>query len=326
MTIKEAKIYIRSELSDFYPENEISAFIRIIFSDVFNISSVETVIKENEKFSEEKDFKITEIVNRLKNFEPLQYIIGHTEFYGLKFKVTPDVLIPRPETEELVDLIISENKTREKIKIMDIGTGSGCISVSLAKKLPSAEIFALDISPEALKVAESNALNNSVDISFFQGDILNFEKNTARKKLPFLVALKRGLTSVVSERRLTNIVSERRLTSVVSERRLTNQKFDVIVSNPPYVRFSEKKQMSKNVLDFEPETALFVKDKNPLIFYSAIADYAKTHLSKSGKLYFEINEAFGKEVKELMLVSSFSEVKILKDINGKSRIVAGQLP
>ncbi len=293
MTIKEAKIYIHNEISGFYPENEISAFIRIIFSDVFNISSVETVLKENEKFSKEKNFKITKIVSRLKNFEPLQYIIGHTEFYDLKFKVTPDVLIPRPETEELVNLIISENKTRKNFKIIDIGTGSGCIAISLAKNLFSAEIFALDISSEALKVAESNALNNSVKVSFFQEDILR------------------------------NVASNKRLTNVASEKRLANQKFDIIVSNPPYVRFSEKRQMSKNVLDFEPETALFVEDKNPLIFYQAITNFAKTHLSKSGTLYFEINEVFGKKIENLMLLSGFSKVKIIKDINGKDRFVAG---
>ncbi|NOZ34542.1 MAG: peptide chain release factor N(5)-glutamine methyltransferase [Chlorobi bacterium] len=288
MIFKEAKIYIRRELSDFYSENEISAFIRIIFEDVFHLSSVELILKEKENFPKDSNRLLHDIINRLKTYEPLQYIIGFTEFYGLNFKVTPDVLIPRPETEELVELIISENKSEKILKIFDIGTGSACIAISLAANLPRASVFASDISERALNIARSNASDNNVEISFIQEDILNVV----------------GKESFASERRLT---------------------FDIIVSNPPYIRLSEKQYMNRNVLDFEPESALFVKDENPLIFYSAITKYALKHLSENGKLYFEINEFFGNEIKALLVSSGFSEVRIIKDINGKDRITAGQL-
>ncbi len=281
MTVKEAKIYIRKELSDFYPENEIESFIKIIFSDIYNLSSVDVFMKETEALPENKIFSVTEIVERLKANEPLQYIIGFTEFYGLKFEVIPDVLIPRPETEELVDLILKENSGKKNLRILDIGTGSGCIAVSLAKNLPKASVFALDISSEALAIAEINALNNAVHLSFIQADILQTDK------IPEIPV------------------------------------FDVIVSNPPYVPFSEKSKMHKNVSEYEPGLALFVDDNNPLIFYDAIAGIAKQHLSENGTLYFEINERFGNAVAELMQSSGFKNVDIIKDINGKERMVKG---
>ncbi len=288
MIFKEAKIYIRRELSDFYSENEISAFIRIIFEDVFHLSSVELILKEKEKFPQKSNRLLHDIINRLKTYEPLQYIIGFTEFCGLNFKVTPDVLIPRQETEELVELILSENKSGKFSKILDIGTGSACIAISLAANLPPASVFASDISERALNIARSNASDNNVEISFIKEDILNFI----------------GKEGFASERRLT---------------------FDVIVSNPPYIRLSEKQYMSRNVLDFEPKSALFVKNDNPLIFYSAIIKYALKYLSENGKLYFEINEFFGNEIKALLVSAGFSEVRIIKDINGKDRIIAGRL-
>ena len=281
MTIKEAKIYIRKELSDFYPKNEIESFIKIIFSDVYNLSSVDVFMKETEALPENKILSVTEIVSRLKTYEPLQYIIGFTEFYGLKFEVIPDVLIPRPETEELVDLILKENSGKKNLRILDIGTGSGCIAVSLAKNLPKASVFALDISSEALAIAEINALNNAVHLSFIQADILQTDK------IP------------------------------------ETPVFDVIVSNPPYVPFSEKSKMHKNVSEYEPERALFVDDNNPLIFYETICRFAKQNLSQNGTLYFEINERFGNAVAELMQSSGFKNVDIIKDINGKERMVKG---
>ncbi len=278
MTVKEAKIYIQKELSDFYPKNEIESFIKIIFSDVFGLSSVDVLMRENDPLSRKVKFSVNEITERLKTYEPLQYIIGFTEFYGLQFELSADVLIPRPETEELVDLIIKENRNTKDLKILDIGTGSGCIAVSLKKNLPDADVFALDVSKKALEIAKRNALKKNIEITFIQGDILS-------KIIAF-----------------------------------ENKKFDVIVSNPPYVTFSEKEKMQKNILDYEPGLALFVDDNNPLIFYNAVCRFAKHHLSSEGKLYFEINEGFGKEVESLMLSFGFSSVELIKDINGKYRI------
>ena len=288
MTVKEANIYIRKELSDFYPENEITAFLRIIFSDVFNLSATEIILKENNKLSSEKEKMVCEIVERLKKFEPLQYIIGFTEFYGLKFFVSRDVLIPRPETEELVDLIIKENSDKKNLKILDIGTGSGCIAVSLAENISDALVTAIDISEGALNVAKNNALRNRVDIEYISSDILNFDK--------------------------TDIPSY-----------FQDRYFDIIVSNPPYVRLSEKEKMQRNIIDFEPETALFVSNDNPLIFYSAVCRFANRHLSESGMLYFEINEAFGTEIRELLVSHGFTDIRVVKDINEKNRIAVGKL-
>ena len=286
MTIRETKIYIRTELSGFYPENEITSFINIIFSDIFNISSVELILKDD-SFLTNKDVEILkDVLTGLKAYEPLQYITGYTEFYGLRINVNKHVLIPRPETEELVDLIIKENKEREMLSILDIGTGSGCIAISLAANLPDSKVTALDISSEVLNVTKSNTSANNVKVSLIQGNIL--------ESLSDYVAF---------------------------EKRLTNQKFDIIVSNPPYVTFSEKELMEKNVLDYEPELALFVKDKEPLIYYVAISRFAKQHLAPRGKLYFEINENFGNEVKDLLLSAEFKDVELIKDINGKDRIV-----
>lgn len=285
MTIKEAKIYIRTELSDLYSKNEISGFIKIIFLDVFKLSSIDTILKENYKFSLSEENIVKEIILRLKSNEPLQYIIGFTEFYGLKFKVNKDVLIPRPETEELVDLIIEDNKNKQNIKILDIGTGSGCIAISLSKNFANSKITAIDISEKALKISESNALENNVKLTTFKLDVLNTQN------------LEKHLS----------------------------QTFDVIVSNPPYVTNSEKKLIEKNVLDYEPELALFVEDNNPLVFYKSILEFASKHLLKKGKLYFEINEKFGNEVKKIMTSFGFNDVSIVKDINGRDRIVNGQL-
>ncbi len=281
MTIKEAKIYIRKELTDLYLGNEITSFIKIIFSDVFKLSSIQLISNENSSLTNKDIIILKDIILRLKAFEPLQYIIGHTEFYGLKINVKKHVLIPRPETEELVDLILNKNKHKLNLNILDIGTGSGCIAVSLAANLPNSKVTAIDISPEALNIVKSNSLENNVDLSLIQGDILG------------------------------EIIE------------LSDKTFDIIVSNPPYVTFSEKEMMEKNVLEYEPELALFVDDKNPLIFYKAIAEFASIHLNKTGILYFEINEKFGNDIKDLLVFVGFIDVEIIKDINEKDRIVRG---
>jgi release factor glutamine methyltransferase len=217
-----------------------------------------------------------EASNRLQHFEPIQYILGETEFYGLPFKVTPATLIPRPETEELVDWILAHYNKNHKT-LLDIGTGSGCIAITLAKNLPSLEISAMDISEETLKIASENAKDHKVGVIFSKVDILN------ALALP--------------------------------------QKYDIIVSNPPYVRNSEKKNMQKNVLDYEPTMALFVEDDNPLLFYSKIAALAKNYLNPKGFLFFEINEYLGKEVIQLLKRESFSEIELKKDFFGKDRMI-----
>ncbi len=279
MTYKETKIYIRKELSDFYNENEIRSFTKLIFEDIFNISFVNLLANEKKRINKNQVKLLKKTTLRLKKFEPIQYIIGQSEFYGLKFIVNKNVLIPRPETEELVDLIINENNKKSNLQILDVGTGSGCIAVSLSKNLKTSNIYAIDIDLKALNIASKNSKLNNTKISVFQIDILSTKNN------------------------------------------FTSEKFDIIVSNPPYVTHSEKKYMEQNVLKYEPELALFVNDNSPIIFYIAIAKFAKKNLTKNGKLYFEINEQFGKEIVKMLISEDFSDVQILKDIYGKNRII-----
>lgn len=283
MTYREANIYIRKELSAYYSENEIIGLSKIIFSDVFKLSSIDLLMKTNDIFDDESFIVLEKIIARLKRNEPIQYIIGFTEFFNLKFYVNKNVLIPRQETEELVNLIIKENKNKENIQILDIGTGSACIAISLAKNILNSQVSAIDISEDVIEVAKKNASLNNVQVAFIQHDIL---KNKKHKNI---------------------------------------EKYNVIVSNPPYVTNSEKELMDKNVLDFEPSLALFVDDNNPLVFYKKITEFASKHLNKKGKLYFEINEQFGFETKELLQSYKFKNVAIIKDINGKDRIVKGNL-
>lgn len=218
--------------------------------------------------------------SQLLEKKPIQYILGEAPFYGRAFKVNASVLIPRNETEELVHLIIKENK-KLNLRILDIGTGSGCIPISLALEIPSSKVFALDISKEALDVAKENAKNHEASIDFFQIDILSEE-------IPI-------------------------------------NELDIIVSNPPYVCESEKSLMHENVLNFEPHLALFVKDNDPLVFYKIIAQKAKSALKSSGKLYFEINEALGQKVKDLLEEQGYKEISVLKDLNNKDRMVKAAL-
>jgi len=217
-------------------------------------------------------------VSRLKRFEPIQYILGEAYFYGRKYLVNPNVLIPRQETEELVDLIIKENHA-ENLKVLDIGAGSGCIGLTLAKELQNPEVIGLDINQDILQIIKENARNLHAAINTIEGDIFHME-------FPYHF-------------------------------------LDIIVSNPPYISEDERRMMDKNVVYFEPEAALFVSSENPLTFYHHIIDKAKFWLKPNGKLYFEINEAFGNEVKQLMLDEGFIDATIFKDLNGKDRIVRG---
>ena len=277
MKISDLKSIFKKTLSELYPSEEIQSFFNILSEKYLNLSRIEIALNPERTISETKADKFQKAILRLQNHEPVQYIIGETEFYGLPFKVNTHTLIPRPETEELVEWILSGFPPSGARGILDIGTGTGCIAISLAKNLPNAKISALDISEEALKIAEANAKLNKVEVNFFQTDIL------AAETLP--------------------------------------KKYDVIVSNPPYVRELEKKQMQQNVLKYEPHSALYVKDEDPLLFYRAISRLAKNHLNPGGKLFFEINEYLAYEMTELLKAAGFKNIEIKKDIYGKDRML-----
>jgi release factor glutamine methyltransferase len=269
--------YIKRELAGLYSPTEIEGLVRILLESICGWGFTEQVVKRNETISAIDFEKIESIVARLKLAEPIQYILGETEFYGLKLKVNPSVLIPRPETEELVDWI-ANIKLPENCRVLDIGTGSGCIALAVKNQLKEAKVSGIDISENAIETARQNAIENKIEVDFFQADILNYN----------------------------NIKAE---------------KYDVIVSNPPYIRNSEKNKMHSNVLNFEPEIALFVKDDDPLVFYSAIAAFARKGLTTDGYLFFEINENLGNEMLEMLGGFGFQNIIIRKDINGKSRMV-----
>jgi release factor glutamine methyltransferase len=273
---------IRKELKGIFPREEIESLIFLIFEKLKGYSRTQFLLAKDDELSEVELDEIEKIVSRLKNHEPIQYILGETEFYGLQFYAVPGVLIPRPETEELVLWIVSENQLLAPT-ILDIGTGTGCIAISLRKNIPGSTVIACDISPVCIDTARRNAELNSVQISVFEYDILT---GTPEVSFPEL---------------------------------------DVIVSNPPYIRETEKPLMEKNVLEFEPELALFVPDENPLLFYGQIADFALSHLKDRGQLYFEINEAFGNECREMLQQKGFSDIELKKDINGKDRMIRGKL-
>lgn len=270
--------YFKRELSDFYDIHEINSMLFVVLEHFFNLTKKDTILFPSKMFSESELVTIIKTVKALKTYQPLAYILGEWVFYGLTLNVNKHVLIPRPETEELVELILVENPTANKI--LDIGTGSGCIALAIKKNLPDSEVQAWDVSEIALEVAKENAKRNRLDVEFRCVDVLRFNS-------------------------------------------VLNEKLDIIVSNPPYITREEQKLMSKNVLDFEPHLALFVENNNPLLFYEKISDFAVKNLNENGKIYFEINEAFGNEVLELLVQKGFKQMEICKDINGKDRIVKG---
>jgi len=283
MEIRDFKQFFINELKENYSVNEILVLVEMVLEKILSLSRTQILIHQNLVIENTDLNSIKTILKRLKNNEPIQYILGEADFYGLKFGVNPSTLIPRQETEELVDLIVKKHQTVDA-KILDIGTGSGCIAISIAKNCVSAQISAIDISAKALETAKLNAKNNDCKVDFQPFDILNWETNDF----------------------------------------FFGKKFDVIVSNPPYIRKSEKELMKKNVLDFEPSSALFVENDDALIFYRKITKFAKLHLEPNGFLYFEINEAFGSETAQLLMNESFTNVKIMNDLNEKNRIVYGQ--
>ncbi len=270
-------------LSGDYPPEEIQSFFSLLSEAYLGLSRIETAMQPEKEISEEKFEKFTDAIIRLKQSEPIQYIIGETEFYGLPFKVDKSVLIPRPETEELVSWITNETQSKET-SILDIGTGSGCIAITLANELPETKVSAIDVSTDALRIANQNALANKVNVNFIEVDVLQFDSS---KDL--------------------QIHKE--------------SKFDIIVSNPPYVRASEKELMQANVLRYEPEIALFVEDEDPLLFYRRIVELSKEYLKREGLLFFEINEYLGKDMKDMLEKEGFTNIEIKKDIFEKDRMI-----
>jgi release factor glutamine methyltransferase len=279
MTVRTLKNHFAKALSELYPSEEIQSFFSILSEKHLGMSRLELSLKSEMILSEVISKKYIEALKRLQTHEPIQYIIGETEFYGLLFKVNKHTLIPRPETEELVDWIITESKTQypEPSTILDIGTGSGCIAISLAKNILGSRVAAIDFSKDALDVAEHNASLNNVDIDFIRMDILK------ALELP--------------------------------------TQYDVIVSNPPYVRNLEKEKMQRNVLNFEPDSALFVSDESPLVFYKKIAGLANNHLAPHGLLYFEINEYFSEDMVIMLKEFNFKDITVKTDFFGKERMI-----
>ena len=278
-TIKDIRVYLSGELSDLYEEPEINALSNVIIKAVTGISKLHQLNMPERRINSEQAVRIIELSKELKKGKPIQYILGETIFYDCIIKLNRATFIPRPETEELVHLIISENRGYHG-NIIDFGTGSGCIAFALAVNIPESTVTGMDISEDALNIARENALLNNVTVSFLTGDIFNI-----------------GNTVV--------------------------PKAGIIVSNPPYVMNSEKKSMGKNVLDFEPHSALFVNDSEPLVYYEALLNIAKKNLVAGGRLYFEINEAMGDSMVMLLTSSGYADVKIVADINSKDRIIRG---
>lgn len=269
-------------LSSAYEEGEAASLAKWILAEVFDFSMLELYTGKDTNFPQECRERLDNILTRLERFEPIQYIIGEVQFCGLDFKVTPAVLIPRPETAELVEWIAGDCSCRPDVRVLDIGTGSGCIAVSLASRLEEAKVTAWDISPQALSVARQNAQVNRVAVDFCEVDVLQDD-------LPELTV-------------------------------------DVLVSNPPYIAERERVDMERNVLDYEPELALFVPDDDPLLFYRRIAHVGKKVLVSGGNLYFEINRAYGKETADLLESLGYHSVELRKDLLGNNRMIKAIKP
>ena len=281
MKIKEYKGHFIKALLPFYDEMEAESFFYILLENKRQLRRIDLALDADIEFSEDEISIWTTILEKLKIQIPIQYILGTTHFYGLEFMVDENVLIPRPETEELVDWIVKLNSKiskKKNLRILDIGTGSGCIAISLAKNIPNSEVFAIDVSEKALAVAEKNSKLNTVSVTFLHKNILE-------------------TTSL-------------------------DQKFDIIVSNPPYVRNIEKSEIKSNVLDNEPHLALFVADDDALIFYKKIAELAAANLNPNGQLFFEINQYLGKETLDLLESLGLKNRELRKDIYGNDRMIA----
>lgn len=283
MLLKTYKNQFFKELSSVYEEQEIESFFYILLEAFHQMKRVDLALNPETELDAIQLLQWETVLSQLKEEKPIQYILGETEFFGLPFYVNEHTLIPRPETEELVEWILShtQQSNSKDIKILDIGTGTGCIAISLAKHIANAQVFALDVSEKALHIARKNAERNKVEITFLHQSILETED--------------------------------------------LGQVFDIIVSNPPYVRNLEKEMMKKNVLQYEPHLALFVEDHDALLFYRKITALATRNLSEKGQLYFEINQYLGTEMVALLKHSGFENIELRKDIYGNDRMIRGVL-
>lgn len=275
MIVEDYRTYFKNQLAGLHPPEEVDAITSIAFQYALGMSRVEISLSRKQELSPVHKDVLGKMLERLLQAEPVEYITGTAAFYGLEFQVTTATLIPRPETEELIEWILTE--ITEKATILDIGTGTGCIAITLAKKLPQAKVSAIDISRGAIEIAKTNAANNTVSVAFFEKNILETDS--------------------------------------------LEHTYDVIVSNPPYVRELEKAEINDNVLNHEPHTALFVADNNPLLFYRKITELALSHLNPGGQLFFEINEYLGAETVVLVRDLGFSNVMLKKDVFGKDRMI-----
>ena len=279
MNFKELRQQYIQNISSIYENGEALAMFYITLEHLFKWNKSKVIMHLNDDVDADNEAAMINILAELNTGKPLQYILAETIFYNLPFKVTPDVLIPRPETEELVDWIIGDLKMTSNLtapNILDIGTGSGCIAISIKKNLHNSTVTAIDVSSDALAIASFNATLNNVKVDFIEADILTYRNQV---------------------------------------------KYDLIVSNPPYVKNDEKEDMQENVLKFEPHTALFVEDANPLLFYQAIATFAQTNLVNKGLLFFEINELFGQETIDMLKDKGFTNIELRKDLQGKDRMI-----
>ncbi|PJJ84686.1 peptide chain release factor N(5)-glutamine methyltransferase [Mucilaginibacter auburnensis] len=283
-TVKDVFVSYSAQLSDLYDKQEADAITLTALREITGRSSAYIKAFPDDDITPEEQTRLSDILKELAKGQPLQYVLGHTEFYGLPFKVNPAVLIPRPETEELVDWVLKSDLSVDSPNILDIGTGSGCIAISLKKILANAKVWAMDISNEALQTAKANAELNEVEVNFIETDVL---QQSTLNLLPFT--------------------------------------FNLIISNPPYVTPFDKTQMHTNVTDFEPHTALFVPQHDPLLFYKAIADLALKKLTKGGLLFFEINESYGNETVDMLKNKGFEKIELRKDLSGRDRMIKAVL-
>ena len=288
MTINSAYQYLKNNLTDIYDERESANIAELIIEKISGLKRTERILNKQQPLKIEQINTIENYLQELINHKPVQYVLNEAWFAGMKFFVDENVLIPRPETEELVEWIVQDaglslTAYHSPLTILDIGTGSGCIAIALKNKIKNADVFAIDISEPALKIAASNAQESNTDINFAKANIL---QNQIKINMPL---------------------------------------FDVIVSNPPYITKKESAEMHTNVIAYEPYVALFVPDENPLLFYNAISDFALSHLKEKGNLYFEIHENFANDIVNLMQQKGFQSIEIKKDLQQKNRMVKAVL-